>query len=67
MDHRLRALRFGVGDLYFPLSFIHEECDEIWKRWEKIIPRYVGPFEVLQIVGDIAMSWLYPYIYWLFI
>ena len=51
--NRKRRLEFNVGDQVFfkisPMKGVMRFC-----RKEKISPRYVGPYEILQRVGEVA-------------
>ncbi|CAN4125002.1 unnamed protein product [Withania somnifera] len=52
-DRRLRALEFGVGDKVFlrvsPMRGVMR-----FGRCGKLGPRYIGPYEILERVGDVA-------------
>ena len=53
VDNRRRDLEFEVGDHVFlqvsPMKFVMR-----FGRKEKLSPRFVGPFEILEIVGTLA-------------
>ena len=53
VDHRRRALEFYEGDKVYlkisPMKGMVRFC----KRW-KLIPRYVGPYDILQRVRKVA-------------
>ena len=52
-DNRRRDLEFEVGDKVF-LKVLPRKGLIRQRKWGKLGPRYVGPFEVLQQVGQLA-------------
>ena len=52
-DNRRRDLEFEVGDKVF-LKVLPRKRMIRQGKWGKLCPRYVGPFEVLQRVGQVA-------------
>ena len=41
------------------LSITHEGCDEVRKNG-KLSPRFIGPFEILSRVGEVAYKLAFP-------
>ncbi|KAF3647574.1 hypothetical protein FXO37_19869 [Capsicum annuum] len=58
-DRRLCALRFGVGDHFFLRNSPMKGVMRFGKRG-KLSPRYIGPFEILRTVGDVAYELALP-------
>ena len=58
-DNRRRDLEFEIGDHFYlmisPIKGVMRFC-----RKGKLIPRYVGPYEVLQRVGKVAYELKLP-------
>lgn len=56
---RLRALIFGVSDRVFlhvwPMKGVIR-----FRRKGKLIPQYIGDFEILHIVGEVAYELALP-------
>ena len=52
-DHRRRPLEFQVGDHVFLLVSPRKGVFRFGKKG-KLAPRYIGPFEILQRVGEVA-------------
>ena len=52
-DNRRRDLEFAVGDKVF-LKVLPRKGIIRSGRWGKLGPRYVGPFEITQRVGQVA-------------
>ena len=52
-DHRRRPLEFQVGDHVF---FRVSPCKGVFRFGKngKLAPRYIGPFEIIQRVGEVA-------------
>ncbi|KAH0660902.1 hypothetical protein KY289_029650 [Solanum tuberosum] len=61
-DQRRRPLRFSVGDLVFlrvsPMKGVMR-----FGRRGKLSPRYIGPFEILRTVGEVAYELALPPIF----
>ncbi|CAN4084926.1 unnamed protein product [Withania somnifera] len=59
VDRRLRALEFGVGDKVFlrvsPMRGVMR-----FGRRGKLSPRFIGPYEILERVGDVAYRLALP-------
>ena len=53
VDHRRRPLEFQVGDHVFLRVSPHKGVFCFGKKG-KLAPRYIGPFEILQRVGEVA-------------
>jgi hypothetical protein len=52
-DHRRRELNFEVGDfVYLKVSPMRSLCR--FKVRGKLIPRFVGPFKILEKRGEVA-------------
>ena len=58
-DHRMRPLEFHIGDHVFLRVTPWKGVFRFGKR-EKLAPRYIGPFEILQKIGDVAYKWALP-------
>ncbi|CAN4085289.1 unnamed protein product [Withania somnifera] len=59
VDRRLRALEFGVGDKVFMwVSPMHGVMR--FGRCGKLSPGYIGPYEILERVGDVAYKLALP-------
>ena len=58
-NRRRRPLRFSVGDRVFlrvsPMKGVMR-----FGRWGKLSPRYIGPFEILRTVGEVAYELALP-------
>ena len=52
-DNRMRDLEFEVGDRVFLKVFPRKGMIRQGK-WGKLGPRYVGPFKVLQRIGQVV-------------
>ena len=52
-DNRMRDLEFAVGDRVF-LKVLHHKGMIRQGKWKKLGRRYVGPFEVLQRIEQVA-------------
>ena len=52
-DNRRRDLEFEVGDRVFLRVLPRKEMIR-QEKWGKLGPKYVGPFEVLQRIGQVA-------------
>ena len=52
-DHRRRPLEFQVGDHVFLRVPPRKGVFRFGKKG-KLAPRYIGPFEILQRVGEVA-------------
>ena len=52
-DNRRRDLEFEVGDKVF-LKILPRKGMIKQGKWGKLSPRYVGPFEILQRIGQVA-------------
>ena len=57
-DIRRRPLEFEVGDHVFLKVMPKRGVVRFGKRG-KISPRFIGPFEILERVGNVASCWLY--------
>ena len=57
--HRRRPLEFQVGDHVFLRV---SPCKEVFRfgKKGKLAPRYIGPFEILQRVGEVAYQLALP-------
>ncbi|CAN4119605.1 unnamed protein product [Withania somnifera] len=59
LDRRLRALEFGVGDKVFlrvsPMRGVMR-----FGRRGKLSPAFIGPYEILERVGDVAYKLALP-------
>ena len=58
-DHRRRPLEFQIGDHVFLRVTPRKGVFRFGKRG-KLAPRYVGPFEILQKIGDVAYKLALP-------
>ena len=58
-DRRRRPLEFEVGDHVF-LKVMPKRGVVRFDKREKIAPRYVGPFEILERVGTVAYRLALP-------
>ncbi|XP_049371627.1 uncharacterized protein LOC125836498 [Solanum verrucosum] len=58
-DHRRRPLRFAVGDRVF-LRVSPMKGAMRFERRGKLSPRYIGPFEILRAVGEVAYELALP-------
>ena len=58
-DHRRRPLSFNVGDwVFLPVSPMMGVMR--FGRRGKLIPRYIGPFEILRRIGNVAYELALP-------
>ena len=57
--HRRRPLEFQVGDHVFLRVSPRKEVFRFGKKG-KLAPRYIGPFEILQRVGEVAYQLALP-------
>ncbi|GAB2271985.1 hypothetical protein Dimus_038943 [Dionaea muscipula] len=58
-DHRRRPLEFAVGDHVF-LKVSPRRGFSRFGKGGKLAPRYIGPFEILQRVGEVAYRLALP-------
>ena len=58
-DHRRRPLEFQIGDHVFLRVTPRKGVFRFGKRG-KLAPRYVGPFEILQKIGEVAYKLALP-------
>ena len=58
-DHRRRPLEFQVGDRVFLRVSPRKGVFRFGKKG-KLTPRYIGPFEILQRVGEVAYQLALP-------
>ncbi|CAN4106247.1 unnamed protein product [Withania somnifera] len=58
-DHRHRALEFGVGDKVFLRVSLMRGVMRFGRCW-KLGPGYIGPYEILERVGDVAYRLALP-------
>ena len=59
VDHRMRPLKFQIRDHMFLCVTPRKGVFRFSKRG-KLTPRYIGPFEILQKVGEIAYKLALP-------
>ena len=52
-DNRKKDIEFEVGDRFF-LKVLSRKGLIRQEKWGKLGPRYVGPFEILQRIGQVA-------------
>ena len=52
-NRRRRPLEFKVGDHVF-LKVMPKRGVVRFEKWGKLVPRYIGPFEILKRVGTVA-------------
>ena len=52
-DRRRRPLEFKVGDHVF-LKVMPKRGVARFRKWGKLLSRYIGPFEILERVGTVA-------------
>ena len=53
IDRRRRPLEFEVGDHVF-LKVMPKRRVVRFDNQEKLAPRYIGPFEILEMVGTVV-------------
>ncbi|GAB2268533.1 hypothetical protein Dimus_038722 [Dionaea muscipula] len=58
-DHRRRPLEFSVGDHVF-LKVTPRRGHSRFGKGGKLAPRFVGPFEILQRIGEVAYRLALP-------
>ena len=59
VDHRRRPLEFQIGDHVFLSLSPRKGVFRFGKKW-KLAPRYIGPFEILQRIGEVAYRLALP-------
>ena len=59
MDRRRRPLEFEAGDHVF-LKVIHKRGVVRFGKRGKLSPRFIGPFEILEMVGTVAYRLALP-------
>ena len=58
-DHKRRVLHFEVGDQVF-LKISPAKGVMRFGRKEKLSPRYMGPFDIVERVGEVAYRLVLP-------
>ena len=59
VDHRRRPLEFQIGDHVFLLVSPRKGVFLFGKKG-KFTPRYIGPFKILQRIGEVAYRLALP-------
>ena len=59
MDKRHREVYFNVGDFVF-IKVLPWKKIMRFGRKEKLSPRYIGPYEILERVGELACTLALP-------
>ncbi|XP_071923178.1 uncharacterized protein [Coffea arabica] len=58
-DNRMKDLEFAVGDQVF-LKITPLKASWMSRKGKKLQPRFVGPYKILQRVGNVAYKWELP-------
>ena len=58
-DQRRRPLEFAVDDHVFLKVQPRQGVVRLGKK-EKLLPRYIGPFKILQRIGEVAFRLAFP-------
>ena len=58
-DKRRRPLVFQVGDLVFLKVYLFKGIIR-FRKWGKLNPRYIRPYEILEWVGKVAYQLALP-------
>jgi hypothetical protein len=56
VDHRRRELSFEVGDFVY-LKVPPMRGLRLFKVRGKLVPRFIGPFKILEKRGEVAYPW----------
>ena len=59
-DRKRKELKFKVGDEVYLKLRPYRQCSLARKKWEKLAPKYYGPYKIIEEIGEVVYRLMLP-------